>query len=221
MQDRGSSLFRERAGKTRRRTPEENARGGCRHMGKLVFGMMQSLDGYVAGADGSLEPMAPGPALSSHFNDHVRGLAGILYGRRMYEVMRYWDEDQADWDAGDRDFAAAWRAQPKWVVSRSLKSVGANATLVANDVEAFVKRLKRERRRHHQRRRTRAGGKPHRSQPHRRVSALLSTVGARRRQTVLRGRASAAPSRRHRSRRRGSGEAHARPHLMATFHRST
>lgn len=113
-------------------------------MGKLVFGMMQSLDGYVAGADGSLEPMAPGPALSSHFNDHVRGLAGILYGRRMYEVMRYWDEDQADWDAGDRDFAAAWRAQPKWVVSRSLKSLGANATLVADDVEAFVKRLKRD-----------------------------------------------------------------------------
>jgi dihydrofolate reductase len=126
-------------------------------MGKLVFGMMQSLDGYVAGvtggpgsdgyfagAAGGLELPPPGVSLHRHFNDHVRGLADILYGRRMYEVMRYWDEDQPDWDEGDHDFAAVWRAKPKWVVSRSLKSVSANATLVAGDVEAFVRRLKAE-----------------------------------------------------------------------------
>jgi hypothetical protein len=86
-------------------------------MGKLVFGMMQSLDGYVDGVEGGLEMPAPGPELHRHFNDHVRGLAGSLYGRRMYEVMRYWDEDQPEWDALEHDFAAAWRAQPKWVVS--------------------------------------------------------------------------------------------------------
>ena len=126
-------------------------------MGKLVFGMMQSLDGYVAGAGGGpgsegyvaafekgLELPPPGVSLHRHFNDHVHGLAGMLYGRRIYEVMRYWDEDQPDWDAGDHDFAALWRAKPKWVVSRSLKSVGANATLVAGDLEAFVRRLKAE-----------------------------------------------------------------------------
>jgi dihydrofolate reductase len=126
-------------------------------MGKLVFGMMQSLDGYVAGVAGGpgsdgyvagvaggLELPPPGVSLHRHFNDHVRGLVGCLYGRRIYEVMRYWDEDQPDWDVGDHDFAAVWRAQPKWVVSRSLKSVGANATLVAGDVEAFVRRLKAE-----------------------------------------------------------------------------
>jgi dihydrofolate reductase len=126
-------------------------------MGKLVFGMMQSLDGYVAGVAGGpgsdgyvaavaggLELPPPGVSLHRHFNDHVRGLAGCLYGRRIYEVMRYWDEDQPDWDVGDHDFAAVWRAKPKWVVSRSLKSVGANATLVAGDVEAFVRRLKAE-----------------------------------------------------------------------------
>ncbi len=72
------------------------------------------------------------------------GLGGSLCGRRMYEVMRYWDEDQPEWEAGDHDFAAVWRALPKWVVSRSLKSVGANATLVAADVEEFVPRLKSE-----------------------------------------------------------------------------
>jgi dihydrofolate reductase len=62
----------------------------------------------------------------------------------MYEVMRYWDEDLPDWDAEERDFAAAWRSKPKWVVSRSLKSVGPNATLVADDLEAVIRRLKAE-----------------------------------------------------------------------------
>ena len=60
----------------------------------------------------------------------------------MYETMRYWDEDQADWGAPERDFAAAWRRRPKWVTSRSLKSVGPNATLVEDGVEAVVRGLK-------------------------------------------------------------------------------
>jgi dihydrofolate reductase len=124
-------------------------------MGKLVFGMMLSLDGYVAGVasgpspDGYIAPVAgaqelppPGAALHPHFNDHVRGLAGMVYGRRMYEIMRYWDEDRPEFDAVDRDFAQVWRARPKWVVSRSLKSVGPNATLVDGDLGAFVRALK-------------------------------------------------------------------------------
>jgi dihydrofolate reductase len=111
-------------------------------MGKLIFGMMQSLDGYVAGVEGGPELPPPGDALHRHFNDYVRGLAGSLYGRRMYDVMRYWDEDRREWGELERDFAAAWRAQPKWVVSRSLKSVGPNATLVDSDVERFVRSLK-------------------------------------------------------------------------------
>ena len=62
----------------------------------------------------------------------------------MYEVMRYWDENFPEWSADDREYAAAWRSQPKWVVSRSLTSVGPNATLVADDVEAAIRRLKAE-----------------------------------------------------------------------------
>ena len=84
----------------------------------------------------------PGPTLFHHFTEQVRDLAGSVYGRRMYEVMRYWDEDRPEWDAEERDFAAAWRSQPKWVVSRSLKSVGPNAKLVADDVEAVIRGLK-------------------------------------------------------------------------------
>ena len=86
--------------------------------------------------------MPPEPGLFRHFIEHVRGLTGMVYGRRMYEVMRYWDEDHPEWDAEERDFAAAWRSQPKWVVSRSLKSVGPNATLVEGDLEAAVRGLK-------------------------------------------------------------------------------
>ena len=111
-------------------------------MGTLVFGMMQSLDGYVAGAPGGPELPPPGDALHRHFNDHVRQLAGIVYGRRMYEVMRYWDDDRPEWDAVARDFAAAWRAKPKWVVSRTLDSVGPNATLVRDDAGAVVRAVK-------------------------------------------------------------------------------
>ena len=65
-----------------------------------------------------------------------------MYGRRTYEIMRYWDEDLPEWDAEELDFAAAWRSQPKWVVSRSLKSVGPNATLVQNDVGTLLRELK-------------------------------------------------------------------------------
>lgn len=106
-------------------------------MAKLVFGMNQSLDGYV-----DHEEFAPGPKLFRHWIEHVRGLTGSVYGRRLYEVMRYWDEDLPDWNADEREFAAAWRSQPKWVVSRTLKSVGPNATLVEGNVEAAIRGLK-------------------------------------------------------------------------------
>jgi dihydrofolate reductase len=106
-------------------------------MAKLVFGMNQSLDGYVDHME-----MQTGPELFRHWTDHVRGLAGSVYGRRMYEVMRYWDDDLPEWSPEHREFAAAWRRQPKWVVSRSLGSVGPNATLVEDDVEAVIQDLK-------------------------------------------------------------------------------
>src|SRR5271169_3479753 len=109
-------------------------------MAKLVYGLMQSLDGYVD----HMKLGPPAPAVGRHFIEEMRGLTGLIYGRRTYEIMRYWDENLPDWDAEDRDFAGAYRSQPKWVVSRSLKSVGPNATLVADDFEAVIRRLKAE-----------------------------------------------------------------------------
>jgi dihydrofolate reductase len=99
--------------------------------------MNQSLDGYV-----DHSAFGPSPALFQHFIEQARGQTGSLYGRRLYEIMRYWDEDRPEWDAADRDFAAAWRRQPKWVVSRTLRSVGPNATLIDDDIEARIRALK-------------------------------------------------------------------------------
>jgi dihydrofolate reductase len=107
-------------------------------MAKLVYGLNQSLDGYVD----HMKLGPPAPAAFRHFIELVRGVTGFFYGRRLYEIMRYWDEDLPDWDADDREFAAAWQSQPKWVVSRSLKPVGPNATLFVDDVETVVRGLK-------------------------------------------------------------------------------
>lgn len=108
-------------------------------MAKLVFGLNQSLDGYV-----DHTAFDPEPVLFRHFIDQVRGQAGGVYGRGMYEVMRYWDEDDPAWDAASGEFAEAWRGQRKWVVSRTLGAVGPNATLVRDDLEGLVRRLKAE-----------------------------------------------------------------------------
>ena len=109
-------------------------------MARVVFGMNVSLDGYVDHLK-----FAPGPTLFRHFIAEARGQAGSIYGRRMYEIMRYWDDHHAEWGADEQAFAAAWRSQPKWVVSRSLKSVGPNATLVGDDLEGAIRELKAER----------------------------------------------------------------------------
>jgi len=106
-------------------------------MAKLVFGMNQSLDGYVDHLE-----FGPSPTLFRHFIAEAEGQAGSVYGRRMYEIMRYWDDDQPDWGADERAFAAAWRKQPKWVVSRSLTAVGPNASLVGDDLEGAIRSLK-------------------------------------------------------------------------------
>jgi dihydrofolate reductase len=97
-------------------------------MAKLVYELNQSLDGYV-----DHEAMAPDAALFQHFIGCTRSLTGMVYGRGMYEVMRYWDDDLPDWDAAEREYADAWR---------SLKSVGPNATLVEGDLEAAIRELK-------------------------------------------------------------------------------
>lgn len=106
-------------------------------MARLVFGMNQSLDGYV-----DHMKFAPNPALFDHFIKEAEAQTGSLYGRRMYEIMRYWDDDHPDWESNEGAYAAAWRKQPKWVVSRTLESVGPNASLIPGEPGAAIRRLK-------------------------------------------------------------------------------
>ena len=108
-------------------------------MAKLVFGMNVSLDGYVDHTE-----FAPDPTLFRHFIKEAEGQAGSIYGRKMYELMRYWDDDQPDWEPDGAAFAAAWRRQPKWVVSRT-SDVGPTATVVGGDLESAIRALKAER----------------------------------------------------------------------------
>jgi dihydrofolate reductase len=110
-------------------------------MARLFFGMNQSLDGFV---DHDRFPFAPSPMLFRQFIDQTRSLAGSLYGRRLYDNMRYWDDDQPGWGAPESEFALAWREAPKWVVSRTLQTVGPNAKLLGADIEGEVRRLKVE-----------------------------------------------------------------------------
>jgi dihydrofolate reductase len=109
-------------------------------MAKLVFGMNQSLDGYV-----DHDRFAPGPDLFRQFIADAEGQAGSIYGRKLYELMHYWDEDQPDWNEPERAFAAAWRKQHKWVVSRSSPPLGPNAELVEGDLEAAIRAIKASR----------------------------------------------------------------------------
>lgn len=108
-------------------------------MARLVFGMNQSLDGYV-----DHMKFAPGPGLFRHFIREAEGQVGSIYGRRIYDIMRYWDEEHPEWGEDERAFAAAWRKQQKWVVSRTLTSVGPNASLVGKDLEGAIRALKAE-----------------------------------------------------------------------------
>lgn len=109
-------------------------------MARLVFGMNQSLDGYVDHLE-----FGPSQTLFRHFVGEARAQTGSLYGRRIYEIMRYWDDDDPGWNDDKRAFAAAWRSQPKWVVSRSSPSLGPNARLIGGKLEDAIRHLKSER----------------------------------------------------------------------------
>ena len=189
--------------------------GGTRNMAQLVFGMNQSLDGYV-----DHMAFAPSPKLFRHFVEQAREQVGSVYGRRLYEVMRYWDEDHPGWGAEERDFAAAWRSQPKWVVSRSLTSVGPNATLIGNDIEAEIRGIKDRLERRNRSRRTGAGAKSYRARSHRRLPPLRAPGSHRQRQTVLRWPQATPPPSCQRTLRWGRGPLDLRSRLIARPNRA-
>ncbi|MBZ9989126.1 dihydrofolate reductase family protein [Mesorhizobium sp. BH1-1-5] len=113
-------------------------------MATIVYAMLTSLDGYIAGPSGDIDLPVPEEELHRHFNDEMRRTSIALCGRRMYETMRFWDSPEREIAAEDveRDFAYAWRDTPKVVFSTTLREVGPNARLAKGDVEAVARALK-------------------------------------------------------------------------------
>ncbi|MDX8481408.1 dihydrofolate reductase family protein [Mesorhizobium sp. VK24D] len=113
-------------------------------MATIVYAMLTSLDGYIAGPSGDIDLPVPEEELHQHFNDEMRRTLIALCGRRMYETMRFWDSPEREIAAEEveRDFARAWRETPKIVFSTTLREVGPNARLVNGDAQAVARSLK-------------------------------------------------------------------------------
>jgi dihydrofolate reductase len=113
-------------------------------MGKLTYSTNVSLDGFVADNDGQFQWLAPDEELFAFVNDLVRRETLQLYGRRMYEIMTYWQTEPADGKPGvELDFATMWRAADKVVYSTTLSQPSTPKTRIEKsfDPEA-VRRLK-------------------------------------------------------------------------------
>jgi dihydrofolate reductase len=105
-------------------------------MSKLIYSMGVSLDGCISGPQGEGDWAAPDAELHRFHNQQARELAAHLLGRRLYEVMRYWDTPEAS-DPGrpehEIEFARLWRGLPKVVFTNTLESVEGNARIAERD----------------------------------------------------------------------------------------
>jgi dihydrofolate reductase len=116
-------------------------------MGKLMYAMNVSLDGFVATPDGGLDWTVVDDELHGWFNDLTRPLAASIYGRRLYELMAaHWPTAGSDPASTpvEREFARIWNATPRIVFSTTLTSVGPNTRLVRGDVGEVLARLRDE-----------------------------------------------------------------------------
>lgn len=112
-------------------------------MARLIFGMLTSIDGYIAGAGPGHFP-APSDELHRIFNEQQRAASMSLYGRRMWEIMEYWGQPDPERGEVEEDLARAWIDTPKAVISSTLSSAPVGAQLISGDVVSQVRRLKDE-----------------------------------------------------------------------------
>ena len=121
--------------------------GSLTSVGRLIYGMNVSVDGYIADARGSIDWSDPSDELHQYWNDFERETALSFYGRRLYELMAaYWPTADEALDAPPLivDFARIWRDMPKVVFSRTLESVDWNSRLERGDPVEVVAKLKAE-----------------------------------------------------------------------------
>jgi len=113
-------------------------------MGKVIYSMGISLDGYIAGPDGSFDWSAPSEELHRFHNERTGALSCHLLGRNLYETMAYWETADRDPDLGEveREFADIWQQLPKVVFSTTLEQVEGNTRLARDGVVEEVERLK-------------------------------------------------------------------------------
>ena len=118
-----------------------------RGMSKLIYSMGVSLDGFIAGPEGEIAVPPPDEELHRFHNEQARELGAHLCGRRMYEVLSYWDtfaDENPSAPEHELDFAEIWKRTPKFVFSTTLEEVGDNATLVTGDLADGVAALKEQ-----------------------------------------------------------------------------
>jgi len=115
-------------------------------MRKLIYSMGVSLDGFIAGPDGEIDWSAPDEELHRFHNQQTREMGAHLYGRRLYEVMTFWEtaDQEPSIPAHELEFARIWKDTPKIVFSKTLESVEGNARLVRGDAAEEVARLKEQ-----------------------------------------------------------------------------
>ncbi|MCC3295336.1 dihydrofolate reductase family protein [Arthrobacter sp. zg-Y411] len=115
-------------------------------MGRLIYTAITSLDGYVADESGSFDWSMPDEEVHRFVNNLERGVGTQLLGRRMYEVMSYWDTVETENEpAAVQDYARIWRGAEKVVFSRSLAGVSAPLTRLEREFDPdAVQRLKAE-----------------------------------------------------------------------------
>lgn len=114
-------------------------------MGRVVYSMSVSLDGFVETPSRSLDWIRVDDELHSFFNDEARAMSAFLYGRRMYELMvDYWPTAETDPSATPAmlEFARIWKDKPKIVLSRTLERVEWNSRLVRDGAAEEVARLR-------------------------------------------------------------------------------
>jgi dihydrofolate reductase len=114
-------------------------------MAKLIYSAITSLDGYVADEDGNFDWAEPDEEVHAFVNDLERPIGTYLYGRRMYDVMVYWETAHtlADQPPFIQDFAEIWQAADKIVYSKTLETVSSARTRIERDFDPeAVRQLK-------------------------------------------------------------------------------
>jgi dihydrofolate reductase len=115
-------------------------------MRSVIYSMNVSLDGYIAGPDGSFDWTTPDEEIFRFWTDQTRELAAHVMGRRLYETMLYWEtaDQNPSLDFDTLEWASVWRPLPKVVFSTTLSAVEGNTRLASGSLVEEIERLRGE-----------------------------------------------------------------------------